>query len=176
MIVIAAIAFGVAVPRAYRTIMESNFDQIGVFMFTEASKSAVMTAWVLIASAAVSLRIIFSPSQFGRERFRKAGTLAIFMALLTWVWFQSSAALTQSWFRVHQERMTDTGTYALFIEPLLQTFQQAGLTVLASWITLGCLGKARPGTDWLDRSGCILGCTWIGFAVYSQFLVYFFPM
>jgi hypothetical protein len=129
----------------------------------------------LIASAAVSLLILLSPKRFGRERFRKSGSLAMFMVLLTWLWLQMSAAVEQSWFVVHRGRMTDEGTYALLIEPLLQTFRQAGLTVLASWITLSSFGKAKPASDWLDRSGGLLGCIWIGFAVYGQFLVFFSP-
>jgi hypothetical protein len=170
MIVIASVGIGTTIPRAYREVVDTNFDQIGVIMSMEASSLAVVIAWLVIASATVGLLILMSPRCSGRERLRRPGALAMFLAVLTWSFLQSQELLAEYRFVAALGRMRDTGTYGLFISPLMQAYQQAGLVILASWITLATFGRARPGPDWLDRTGCALGWVWIILGVSWQFL------
>jgi hypothetical protein len=47
----------------------------------------------------------------------------------------------------------------------------AGWAVVVSWLTLALTGHWHPERSWIDRWGCVLGCTWIVLGAVASLLI-----
>ncbi len=169
MVLIAAFAVCWMVPKTFRRLSRRKPTQFTTSASTPRSSGA---SWLVSASVALAVLVIFVPKPGGRERFRQPGALAMLMVAFTWVYdvIQTAIQGGMLWLTTGQS-FSDGGFWYLF-GPIYDVSFRAVLAVMASWITLALLGLGRPESNWLDRSGRILGWIWVVWGLLAWVLEY----
>ena len=96
------------------------------------------------------------------RRFRSdAGFVACVAAITGFLWATIVLGLVLALDRAASDMLAATPERWLFHYVVEQLFADVGLAVAAAWLGLFLSGRWRRSTDWIDRSGRVLGIFWI---------------
>lgn len=179
MALIMATAFGLVAYRlegaeVYPVVVDNYGDWFGFLVRLVISSLPLLSAW---AVALLCLRFR-SPRPSIRSVARQPGIVACFMILIgvvfglvvTLVIFAMTATINtvgpvqRVWnffFDFHFHRL------------LAFLSSHVGCAIVAAWCSLRLSRRWRPSPDWIDRTGRVLGATWIGLSLFCGALYFF---
>ena len=158
MVLIAAFAACWMVPRTFKALLSPETYKIyDVRQYAQ----IVSACWLMAASVSLALLTAIVPKPAGRERFRRPGAMAMVLVSLTWAFDLVQTGVQDLMLQVTTGTSFSDGAFWPLFGPIYDASYRAGLAVLAGWVTLALVGVGRPSSDWLDRSGRVLGWIWV---------------
>lgn len=155
-ILVGALAFGVALVRL----------AAGSGLLPDASHGLATPGAGLIASlypsggivlGVLSLTAMVLSRREPRPATQGPGTLACALAMVAGVMALLDFGVAWTVARGN----ASTAPWLLFQRPMGRLLHWSGTTILGAWFALALTGRGRPGPDWLDRLGCLIGLGWV---------------
>ena len=176
-ILVAAIAVGIAVGRTYylrsmEVHLTRNSSKLALVAHGNAGvwvADVVGSASPFLLSATLAILILrlrrLCPGL--RVAFRQPGNIAFAVVMLVFVVYLvvilSYYALLYATSRLVLREdfdLSDWGAVS-WVEEFDETAEKAGEAVAAVWLTLALVGACRYDGDWIDRLGCLFAFCWI---------------